>query len=60
MTRGLGGFTAEEIAHIERRQTDRSRIDVKPKLPPKSRASLTTQDWRRIGQVLTRALEQKR
>jgi hypothetical protein len=55
LTRALGGFTAQEIEVIERRQAGLDR-DIKPRNAPRSRAALSREDWRRIGAALTRAL----
>lgn len=53
---GLGGFNAQKVEEIQRRQAERLR-DVNPKPPPRSRSSLSTDDWQRIGAVLIVALE---
>jgi hypothetical protein len=56
MTRGLGGFTAQEIEAIQRRQVGLDR-DIKPRNAPRSRAALSREDWRRIGAALRKALD---
>jgi hypothetical protein len=55
MTRGLGGFAAQEIEAIERRQAGLDR-DIKPRPAPRSRGALSREDWRRIGAALIQAL----
>jgi hypothetical protein len=53
--RGLGGFAPQELEAIQRRQAGLDR-NVKPRPALKSRASLSCEDWRRIGAALTQAL----
>jgi hypothetical protein len=52
--RGLGGFNAQEIEEIQRRQAERLRDGV-PEVRRKS--SMTDADWRKFSAALREFLE---